>query len=614
MKLPRGIRLPLWLDAALIGACAAVVAWLLPLWVSLPLLSTAAAVVAVTVRRRRREWHGDLRGRLADLLRRYSPDSEPDWPAETPTETVLTDLQSRIDEQIESHRMVHRSIARSNIELDQIFNAAGDAMRMIDTDYNIIQANETLAGLSYIGRNEARGRKCYEVLSCELCHTSRCPLQRVLDGQDEVVQEVNAKRRGGRDVPCILTGAAYRSYDGRVLGVVESFKDITPLKRVQQKLRLYAEKLQRNYDRMSELTDMAHRFVDLVAHEFRTPLTVVKEFAGIIRDGLGGPVTDQQAEYLGMITASADDLSQMVDDLLDSSRLKAGRLHIERRVCRAEDVVAAILPMAQSKADAKKIRLVSDIAPDLPEAFMDATKANRALVNLAINAIKFSPQEAEIVLFARASDEGDIELGVRDHGPGLSEEEVTQIFQRFRQATHGLLTTAKGFGLGLSIVKEMVALNLGSVRVDSTPGEGSTFSFVVPAARRERIAGRFIRMARDECEDEQVLTALKFTLPEHVEGDRRTSVEQFLLGTCRPMDLILPSADGKSVVAVGLTRAPDTGEGWVTRLATVAEETPDAAGDVDELDCDVLGEWPPDRFDEPEALLAEIIAHPTVRV
>jgi PAS domain S-box-containing protein len=612
MNLKPPVPLPSWLLAAALGACAAALAWWLPLWASAPILSAASAAVAGVVVRRRRRWQAELRGRLAGLMERYSQGGPP-LPAESELDEVLTQIQGRIDEEIAQHRMVHRSIARSNIELDQIFNAAGDAMRMIDTDYNIIQCNESLAGLSYIGRNEARGRKCYEVLSCELCHTSRCPLQRVLNGQDEMVQEVGAKRRGGRDVPCILSGAAYRSYDGRVLGVVESFKDITPLKRVQEKLRMYAEKLQRNYDRMAELTDMAHRFVDLVAHEFRTPLTVVREFTSIIRDGLGGPVTDQQAEYLGMITASADDLSQMVDDLLDSSRLKAGRLHLQRRVCRAEDVVTDIVPMVESKATQKQIELVTEIAPDLPDVFMDAGKANRALVNLAINAIKFSPQGAKIVLFARATSDGDVELGVRDHGPGLTPEEVQQIFERFHQSTHGLLATAKGFGLGLSIVKEMVSLNLGSVQVESTPGEGSTFSFLIPAADRARIVSRFLQVAREEAEDEHRLTALSFSLSED-EVEKLPAVEQFLLGTCRPMDLILPCSDGRSVLAVGVTRNPENGEGWVSRLTAVAEETPDAAADVEELDCDVLGEWPVEKFDQAESLLRESIAEPVAGV
>jgi hypothetical protein len=285
---------------------------------------------------------------------------------------------------------------------------------------------------------------------------------------------------------------------------------------------------------------------------------------------------------------------------------------LQRRVCRAEDVVTDIVPMVESKATQKQIELVTEIAPDLPDVFMDAGKANRALVNLAINAIKFSPQGAKIVLFARATSDGDVELGVRDHGPGLTPEEVQQIFERFHQSTHGLLATAKGFGLGLSIVKEMVSLNLGSVQVDSTPGEGSTFSFLLPGGRRERIVSRFLEVAREEAEDEQVLTALTFTPTEGAE--KLASVERFLLSTCRPMDLILPSADGASVVAIGLTRAPENGEGWVNRLTAVAEENPEAAADVDELDCDVLGEWPVEKFDQAQPVLTEAMAEPAAGV
>ncbi|MFP4053959.1 MAG: ATP-binding protein [Phycisphaerae bacterium] len=594
------------LNTALSVACVllaalgvALLAWAAPWWVAGLAVAAAGLPVAAGLRRHRLQWTLDVQGRLRGIVRRYEPNDQPSGGVpDADLDSTIHELEGVLAEQSENSRLVQRAIARSNIELDQIFNAAGDAMRLIDADYNILQANENLAGLSYMGRNEVSGRKCYEVLSCTLCHTSRCPLKLVLDGQDDVTFEVEARRRGGTDVPCILTGAPYRSYDGRVLGIVESFKDITPLKRAQQKLQLYAQKLQRNYERMSELTDTAHRFVDLVAHEFRTPLTVVKEFTSIIADGLGGPVTDQQQEYLKMITASSDDLAQMVDDLLDSSRLKAGRLRLERRVHHPREVISGIWSITESKARFKNVRVVSEIAPDLPEVYIDLPKANRALVNLAINAIKFSRQESQIVLFARSTEDGNVELGVRDHGPGLTEEEVRGLFDRFHQTSHGLLSTVKGFGLGLSIVKEMVSLNFGGVDVQSTVGEGSTFSFVVPAAGVTHIVPRFLGVTAEECEDEQVLTVLCCRGGEDACSE---SVRAFLLETCRPMDLVLRGSEEGTVIAAGLTREPETAEGWITRL----EEANDAAR-ADEtletppmIDFDVVAEFK--RADFPTA-------------
>jgi hypothetical protein len=291
-----------------------------------------------------------------------------------------------------------------------------------------------------------------------------------------------------------------------------------------------------------------------------------------------------------MITASSDDLAQMVDDLLDSSRLKAGRLRLDRRVHEPREVISGIWSVTESKARSKNVRVVSEIAPDLPRVYIDLSKANRALVNLAINAIKFSRQESQIVLFARPTENGNVELGVRDRGPGLSEDEVRGLFERFHQTSHGLLSTVKGFGLGLSIVKEMVSLNFGGVNVQSTVGEGSTFSFVVPAARMENIVPPFLKGTAEECEDEQVLTVLCCRAEE---GECSEAVRAFLLETCRPMDLVLSGSEPGTVIAAGLTHEPETAEGWTTRL----EEANDAARADEHLetpptiDFDVVAEF-----------------------
>ncbi len=171
-------------------------------------------------------------------------------------------------------------------------------------------------------------------------------------------------------------------------------------------LKLSNRALERQNKALSDMTDMAHRFVDDVAHEFRTPLAVIKEFASILRDGISGDVNEEQTRYLSFIIDASRDLAHLIDDFLDSSRLHARTLRVERRAARVDELVESAQLMLEDRAAAKKIRLRLDLSPDLPEVLADADKVRRMLVNLVVNAVKFSDPESEIVVRATPIDTG----------------------------------------------------------------------------------------------------------------------------------------------------------------------------------------------------------------
>jgi PAS domain S-box-containing protein len=186
--------------------------------------------------------------------------------------------------------------------------------------------------------------------------------------------------------------------DATLHGFVSIVTDITRQKAVEAALRQSEEKgrvmckqLERTNIKYAELYKTAQRFVEDVSHEFRTPLTVVKGYAEAIADGLAGPITGEQKEFLGYVSDRTRDLAQMVDDLLDSSKLRAGTMRIDRKPHRIEDILAHARLMIVSKAAANQITVVEDFASDLPEIYADAEKAGRVLVNFAVNEIKFSP-------------------------------------------------------------------------------------------------------------------------------------------------------------------------------------------------------------------------------
>lgn len=169
------------------------------------------------------------------------------------------------------------------------------------------------------------------------------------------------------------------------------------------------------------MAERAHRVVDDVSHEFRTPLAVIKEFASIINDGLAGPVSGQEGEYLKIMSGAVVDLNHMVEDLLDSSKLCAGRLRVEHRSYTAETIFENGRAALARKASSRSIVIEEYVEEGLPMVFADEEKVRRVISNLMTNTIKFSPEGSTIVLSAISSDvPGEVRIGVTDRGPGLS--------------------------------------------------------------------------------------------------------------------------------------------------------------------------------------------------
>ena len=260
----------------------------------------------------------------------------------------------------------------------------------------------------------------------------------------------------------------------------------------KQQLAEQAELLQRKNERLQQVNKTAQEFVDHVSHDFRTPLTVIKDYATIIREGMVGDINDDQRLMLDKVSIRVDDLNIMVDDLLDVSKLESGLLGAWRRVCRVEDVVDRAVSMLSQRACVKNVALEVDLEPDLPEVYCDCDKVGRVITNLAVNAIKFAGDGGKVKLWAKADEsERQVVVGVTDDGPGIDESALEQIFQRFEQLD-GMPTSSKGFGLGLSIAQQLCRLNLGELNVESQLGLGSTFSFGLPMNRPAEILRRWL--------------------------------------------------------------------------------------------------------------------------
>jgi signal transduction histidine kinase len=341
--------------------------------------------------------------------------------------------------------------------------------------------------------------------------------------------------------------------------------------------------------RLSELYETAHRFVDNVSHEMRTPLTVIKEFVSIILDGLAGDVSAEQKEYLSITMAKTNDLARMVEDMLDISKIEAGLFRVERRRCRFGEVLESIRNAIEQQARRCNIELQIDEDPDLPDLFCDKEKAGRVLINLVVNATKFSDEGTTVTVHARLGERRDeVVIDVRDQGSGIGPENLQVIFERFQQVGQTKRSSTKGFGLGLNIVKELACLNMGDVSVQSTVGEGSTFSVTFPVFDYEQLIHRFI--ARRETFDRHgdhvvVLRAC----PVGPAPDIGAHIASFVAHYLTAFDLTFERPEENDVILLAVTADP---EAMVERLLTNnREEMRLSPGSTVDISVEILHRW-----------------------
>lgn len=324
-------------------------------------------------------------------------------------------------------------------------------------------------------------------------------------------------------------------------------------RRLLDQVRGSQQLLGRKNRRLARLNQLARDSVDDISHEFRTPLTVITEYVSLMRDGLVGAISEEQSRMLNVVADRADDLNNMVDDMLDVSKLKAGLLGLYRRHCDVKHIVDHVQAGLDRKALLRGAQLTVAIDEGLPEVFCDAEKVGRVIVNLTVNAIKFCDTPGLVRLWARNDPQRrQVIIGVTDNGPGIAPEQLKGLFRRFHQASNRARGGAKGFGLGLNIAKRLASLNLGRLAVESTVGQGSTFSCTVPWADVQSIVPRSIhRLQRRRTRTSSLSLITAATNPLADDG-AINELNAFLNCSVRQRDLVIRMDDGRWLILVAV--------------------------------------------------------------
>jgi PAS domain S-box-containing protein len=320
--------------------------------------------------------------------------------------------------------------------------------------------------------------------------------------------EASLVAKDGTSTPYLFTGR--RVVFERQVCLVGMGIEIGERLRAEAALRELNESLERKVsDRTEELQTalVAARaadrtksaFLATMSHELRTPLNSIIGFTGIILQGLAGPLNPEQARQLGMVRSSARHLLELINDVLDISRIEAGELELHGEavdlLALVEKAAATIRPMAE----AKNLTLTVAVPPTLPPVVSDGRRVHQILLNLLNNAVKFTDQGGVAVTVEAATMSGPAELSgttqpavrirVTDTGIGIRPEDLATLFQPFHQIDSGLTRLHEGTGLGLAICRRLAGLLGGVVGAESALGVGSTFTVTLPVDRAADAAG-----------------------------------------------------------------------------------------------------------------------------
>lgn len=265
---------------------------------------------------------------------------------------------------------------------------------------------------------------------------------------------------------------AYRQIEALNEGLEAKVRERTKaLERLNKELEVANERLR-------ELDQLKSTFVSIVSHELRTPMTSIKGYVENMLDGLTGRLTEKQFSYLGRVKYNVERLTRMINDLLDLSRIEAGRVELALRPVSLLELVTEVLESLQTLAREKSVTLEACHADLLPMIHGDRDKLHQILTNLIQNAIKFTPTSGAVRVESLVQDGKFVQVSVADTGCGIQPEELAKVFEKFYRG-ESAPTDARGAGLGLAIVKSLVELHGGRIWVESALGAGSRFSFTL---------------------------------------------------------------------------------------------------------------------------------------
>jgi signal transduction histidine kinase len=287
--------------------------------------------------------------------------------------------------------------------------------------------------------------------------------------------------REGQPIGVIaLSRSEVRPFSEREIALAQAFADQAVI--AIENVRLFKELEVANRE-LAAASQHKSEFLANMSHELRTPLNAVIGFSEVLSDRMFGELNDKQAEYLKDIHASGSHLLSLINDILDLSKIEAGRMELELTDFDLPTALDNALMLVRERAQRRSLTLHKDVDAEIGQVRADERKIRQVVLNLLSNAIKFTPEGGRIEV-AAVSKDGSMEVSVSDTGVGIAPEDQEKVFEEFRQVGTAE-KKAEGTGLGLTLCRKFIELHGGRIWVKSQVSQGSTFTFTIPMRRGE---------------------------------------------------------------------------------------------------------------------------------
>jgi PAS domain S-box-containing protein len=398
----------------------------------------------------------------------------------------------RLDQRLRDQHFYTRSLLESNI----------DALMATDPRGIITDVNKQMEALTGCTRDELIGApfKNYFTDSSR----AEAAINLVLNEGKVTNYELTARARDGTLTVVSYNAATFHDRDRRLQGVFAAARDMTEVKRIEQALQ------QKNAE-LEDASRMKSEFLANMSHELRTPLNAIIGFSEVLNDGLLGDMTDKQRRFIGDIFKSGKHLLSLINDILDLSKVEAGKMLLDLDSVEISSLLRNSLSIIKGQAAARRVRVEMRAIDDLGAMNADERKVKQIVYNLLSNAVKFTAEGGEVILAADRVPRDDVavragampgrtlplaesafseflEISVTDNGIGMSPQGLQQLFRPFSQVDSGLSRKFEGTGLGLAMVKLLAELHGGTVAVESAVGRGSCFTVWIPIRAPEDVA------------------------------------------------------------------------------------------------------------------------------
>jgi PAS domain S-box-containing protein len=357
---------------------------------------------------------------------------------------------------------LYQQTAAEKRRLDAILDSSADGILILNAAHRIQRFNRALARITGWTAAEAVGRDHEAVIRWARKQSGTDLTQAEADGWPlpanpvPLYVEGDLLRKDGGYLPVAITYAPLFDREGRLVNLIANVRDITKFR---------------------EAEELKSTFISIISHELRTPVSLIKGYAETLRREDARWEADVVRDSLAVIEEEADRLAELIENLLDASRLQAGALRLNMGEVALDQLAQRMVEKFKTQTNKHEFRV--EVPRDFPIVNGDEARLTQVLSNLLSNAIKYSPGGGPIAVRGSATPK-EVVVSVSDQGPGIAEPDLPHVFDRFYRADSELTKRVKGTGLGLYLAKAVVEAHGGRIWVESPPGRGTTFSFALP--------------------------------------------------------------------------------------------------------------------------------------